>query len=69
MDDKALLQKYRMEIEELKAKLDKTNISNDKEKEAELSQMLAQEKAKVICCYNFYKIQTKKKKKLQIFPI
>jgi hypothetical protein len=47
MDDKALLQKYRLEIEELKAKLETTNISNDKEKEAELSQMLAQEKARV----------------------
>lgn len=47
MDDKALLQKYRLEIEELKTKLESTNISNDKEKEAELSQMLAQEKAKV----------------------
>ncbi|RIA92525.1 kinesin motor domain-containing protein [Glomus cerebriforme] len=47
MDDKALLQKYRMEIEELKSKLESTNVSNDKEKEAELSQMLAQEKAKV----------------------
>ncbi|CAG8442057.1 3299_t:CDS:10 [Rhizophagus irregularis] len=46
MDDKALLQKYRLEIEELKTKLESTNISNDKEKEAELSQMLAQEKAK-----------------------
>ncbi|GES75817.1 P-loop containing nucleoside triphosphate hydrolase protein [Rhizophagus clarus] len=46
MDDKALLQKYRLEIEELKAKLESTNISNDKEKEAELSQMLAQEKAR-----------------------
>jgi len=46
MDDKALLQKYRLEIEELKAKLESTNMSNDKEKEAELSQMLAQEKAK-----------------------
>ncbi|CAG8439295.1 10374_t:CDS:10 [Funneliformis mosseae] len=46
MDDKALLQKYRIEIEELKAKLEITNVSNDKEKESELSQMLAQEKAK-----------------------
>ncbi|CAI2171827.1 18316_t:CDS:10 [Funneliformis geosporum] len=50
MDDKALLQKYRIEIEELKAKLEITNVSNDKEndkeKETELSQMLAQEKAK-----------------------
>ncbi|PKY41414.1 kinesin-domain-containing protein [Rhizophagus irregularis] len=47
MDDKALLQKYRLEIEELKTKLESTNISNDKEKEAELSEMLVQEKAKV----------------------
>ncbi|CAB4435421.1 unnamed protein product [Rhizophagus irregularis] len=46
MDDKALLQKYRLEIEELKTKLESTNISNDKEKEAELSEMLVQEKAK-----------------------
>ncbi|CAG8766571.1 33422_t:CDS:10, partial [Racocetra persica] len=47
MDDKALLQKYRMEIEELKAKLERTNDANYKEKESELSQMLQQEKAKV----------------------
>ncbi|CAG8549325.1 43093_t:CDS:10 [Gigaspora margarita] len=46
MDDKALLQKYRIEIEELKAKLERTNESNHKEKETELSQMLQQEKAK-----------------------
>ncbi|CAG8697820.1 4757_t:CDS:2, partial [Dentiscutata heterogama] len=46
MDDKALLQKYRMEIEELKAKLERTNGANHEEKESELSQMLQQEKAK-----------------------
>ncbi|RIB28012.1 P-loop containing nucleoside triphosphate hydrolase protein [Gigaspora rosea] len=46
MDDKALLQKYRIEIEELKAKLERTNETNNKEKESELSQMLQQEKAK-----------------------
>ncbi|CAG8469637.1 2611_t:CDS:10 [Cetraspora pellucida] len=46
MDDKALLQKYRIEIEELKAKLERTNDANYQEKETELSQMLQQEKAK-----------------------
>ncbi|RHZ89176.1 hypothetical protein Glove_18g28 [Diversispora epigaea] len=46
VDDKALLQKYRIEIEELKAKLEKTNEVNDQEKEAELSKKLEIEKAK-----------------------
>ncbi|CAG8519957.1 3421_t:CDS:10 [Diversispora eburnea] len=46
VDDKALLQKYRLEIEELKAKLEKTNAVNDQEKEAELSKKLEIEKAK-----------------------
>ncbi|CAG8708003.1 7604_t:CDS:10 [Cetraspora pellucida] len=46
MDDKALLQKYRIEIEELKAKLERTNDANYQEKETELSQMLQKEKAK-----------------------
>ncbi|KAK9763818.1 Kinesin-like protein kip2 [Basidiobolus ranarum] len=45
MDDKALLQKYKMEIMELKAKLMHTNEAFIKDKEAELSQ-LKEEKRK-----------------------
>ncbi|CAG8439650.1 11532_t:CDS:2 [Acaulospora colombiana] len=46
LDDKALIQKYRIEIEELKAKLERTNVSDYQEKEQELSKRLQIVKAK-----------------------